>query len=373
MNNNLSDVLLALQQRGLIDTNATANQATEGDDQQDTPWFIQVLFGFSGIIASLLFIGFLTLLLFTTDFFNSSISLLITGLFLSGIGFILFKNQRLHNNAFISSVAFAISIAGQAYMAFALFSKDLPHPLDIWLCLLVQGGMTLIIPNQVYRILSSIVTLSLIVYLLNYYQVSEFNLGLLALITIVSHLQGHSLLQHIPTRWRAGVFDAIKAIGYASALMLLAVSVYFIAAEYGHGIGGYAETLSYNYYLAQVLLILASLYAAYLILQRYQIKILSALGLTVVSAMVILGMMSVYVSGLLATSLIIIIATANSQRVLLALGIIALVGYVFWYYYQLDTSLLIKSISMLIIGITMLLMRWLLLKRYTMNNKELAR
>ena len=73
-------------------------------------------------------------------------------------------------------------------------------------------------------------------------------------------------------------------------------------------------------------------------------------------------------SGLLATSLIIIIATANSQRALLGLTIIALVSYIFWYYYQLDTSLLIKSLSMLIVGLTMLMVRWLLIKRYFANS-----
>ena len=74
--------------------------------------------------------------------------------------------------------------------------------------------------------------------------------------------------------------------------------------------------------------------------------------------------MSVYVSGLLATSLVIVIAMANSQRVLLGVSIAALVGYIFWYYYQLDTSLLIKAISMLIVGIGMLLLRWRLIQRY---------
>ena len=75
-----------------------------------------------------------------------------------------------------------------------------------------------------------------------------------------------------------------------------------------------------------------------------------------------------YVSGLLATSLVIVIAIANSQRVLLALGIAALVGYIFWYYYQLDTSLFIKSASMLAVGITLILMRLLLIKKYIPNS-----
>ena len=190
------------------------------------------------------------------------------------------------------------------------------------------------------------------------------------MITSVTHLQRYTLAAFIPTKWRMNALEIMSAIGYASAYVLLSVSVYFIAAEYGNSfanfnsLDSYGEAFSYNYYLAQGLLTLASLYAAYLILKRYQVKLRSTAGLLISAAIVLLGIMSIYVSGLLATSLIIIIATANSQRVLLGLGVIASVGYIFWYYYQLDTSLLVKSVSLFVIGIALLLLRWLLIKNY---------
>ena len=379
MNNQHSDnVLLQLQQLGLIDGNAvdartgeTSAKATIANNhsQNDIPWFIQILFGLSGIVASLFLIAFLSLLLFGIDGFDSVIALLITGLVLSAAGFVLFRNKQSRDNTFISSLALAISSAGQAYIAFALFDNNLSHPIDVWLFLIVQAVMTVIMPNRIYRLLGSIMTLGLTVYLLNYYHLPELSLGLLALIAIVTNLQRDTLLQQLPTQWRAGSFDVIKAMGYASALMLLCVSVYFIAAERSYSLATYyGDTFSYNYYLAQGLLTLASLYAAYLILKRYDVKLLSAAGLFIGGAIVLLGIISIYVSGLLATSLIIVIAIANSQRVLLGLGVTALVSYVFWYYYQLDTSLLIKSLSMLIVGLTMLMGRWLLIKRYFANS-----
>ena len=382
MNNQHSDnVLLQLQQLGFIDGNAvdartgeTSAKATIANhhSQNDTPWFIQILFGLSGIVASLFLIAFLSLLLYGIDGFDSVIALLITGLVLSAAGFVLFRNKQSRDNTFISSLALAISSAGQAYIAFALFDNNLSHPIDIWLFLLVQAVMTVIMPNRIYRLLGSIMTLGLMVYLLNYYHLPELSLGLLALITIGSNLSRYSLLQLIPSKWRADAFDITKAIGYASALMLLCVSVYFIAAEYRNSFDGYSTPFSYNYYLAQGLLTLASLYAAYLILKRYDVKLLSAAGLFIGGAIVLLGIISIYVSGLLATSLIIVIAIANSQRVLLGLGITALVSYIFWYYYQLDTSLLVKSISMLVIGIALLLIRWTLIKGYFANIKPSA-
>ena len=383
MNNQYSDnVLLQLQQLGLIDGNVidartgeTSAKATIANNhsQNDIPWFIQILFGLSGILASLFLIAFLSLLLFSTNGFDSVIALLITGIVLSAAGFALFRNKQSRDNTFTSSLALAISSAGQAYIAFALFDNNLSHPIDVWLFLIVQAVMTVIMPNRIYRLLGSIMTLGLTVYLLNYYHLPELSLGLLALIAIVTNLQRDTLLQQLPTQWRAGSFDVIKAMGYASALMLLCVSVYFIAAERSYSLATYyGDTFRYNYYLAQGLLTLVSLYAAYLILKRYDVKLLSAAGLFIGGAIALLGIISIYVSGLLATSLIIVIAIANSQRVLLGLGVTALVSYIFWYYYQLDTSLLVKSISMLVIGIALLLIRWTLIKGYLANIKPSA-
>ena len=376
MNNNINhneqnhDFLL-LQQQGLIDAqNVNHELLSSAQSEASSPWFISLFFGMSGILASLFFIGFLTLLLDNTGLLDSTLAVFIIGGILSVIGGFLFYNARIRHSPFWNSLAFAVTLAGQGYIAYALLASEIAEPLNIMLLLLVQLLMTVAIPNFIYRLLSATLALSCLFYLLNYYHLSEISLGLLALITSVTHLQRYTLAAFIPTKWRMNALEIMSAIGYASAYVLLSVSVYFIAAEYGNSfanfnsLDSYGEAFSYNYYLAQGLLTLASLYAAYLILKRYQVKLRSTAGLLISAAIVLLGIMSIYVSGLLATSLIIIIATANSQRVLLGLGVIASVGYIFWYYYQLDTSLLVKSVSLFVIGIALLLLRWLLIKSY---------
>jgi len=372
-NSDRNHTLEQLQQRGLLDANKMAaavnSDGTDHNNTNDTPWFIHLFFGFSGVLASLFFIGFLTLILFETDIFDSAIGMFIIGILLSVAGSALFKNKHTRRSNFWNSLAFAISAAGQLYVVFALFSSDIEQPLSIWLFVLIQIFMTLIMPNFVYRLLSSMAALGGMVYLLSFYQVPELSLGLLALVTIVANLQRYELLQSVPVKWKAGkcrsgAFDISKAVSYASAIMLLIFSVYIIAADYSNNFTNSDEIFSYNYLVAQGLLILASLYAAYLILKHYRIELLSQSSIVIVGAIAVLGITSIYVSGLLATSLIVVIAIANSQRILLGIGILGLVSYIFWYYYQLDTSLLVKSGSMLIIGIVMLLMRWLLVSRY---------
>ncbi|MGP5274107.1 DUF4401 domain-containing protein [Psychrobacter faecalis] len=386
MNNELNNInhnkqqpeILLLQQQGFIDAQNVNDKLLNNAAAAPSPWFISLFFGMSGILASLFFIGFLTLLLDNTGLLDSTLAVFIIGGILSVIGGFLFYNARIRHSPFWNSLAFAITLAGQGYIAYALLASEIAEPLNIMLLLLVQLLMTVAIPNFIYRLLSATLALSCLFYLLNYYHLSEISLGLLALITSVTHLQRYTLAAFIPTKWRMNALEITNAIGYASAYVLLSVSVYFIAAEYGNSfanfnsLDSYGEAFSYNYYLAQGLLTLASLYAAYLILKRYQVKLRSTAGLLISAAIVLLGIISIYVSGLLATSLIIIIATANSQRVLLGLGVIASVGYIFWYYYQLDTSLLVKSASMLVIGIALLLLRWLLIKGYFAQIKSSA-
>lgn len=365
-----------------VEVNATDRSAIDGSaadknsetnlgnglDQEDTPWFVHVLFGFSGLLASLFFIGFLTLILESTGALDNAMIIGTIGLLLNACGFIVFKYEHWRHSMFLSSLAFMISVAGQSYVVYSLIESSISHPLDVWVFLLLQSALTLIVPSFMYRLIGSLVVFGCVVFLLGYYALPEISLGLLALIAIVSHLQRYRLLQHIPARWHLASSEVIKAIGYASALMLLCISVYFIVDEYRYGFDNNDGLFRYHYYWAQGLLTLASLYAAYLILQRYRVQWHSAVGLITGSAVIVLGIISTYVTGLLATSLIIIIAMANSKRTLLGIGVFALVCYVFWYYYQLNTSLLVKSVSVLVVGIVLLLLRWILVKRYSAHD-----
>lgn len=366
--------ILKLQQLGLLNDplhtniNTTNNNANinssdaikNSNNAADSPWYIQVFLGGSGILASLFFVGFLTLLLFQASIFENTSLQLVIGIVLSVIGWVLFQQKALNRSPFWQSVAFAISAAGQLYVVFAIFSSEFGSPLNTWLLLGLQVLMTLIMPSFVYRLCSSVVALGCVAYLLGTHQLPELILGTLALIMTVANLQRNTLLQRLPNAWRTSVIDISHAVTYASASWLIVFSVYIVNAEYSRDF--ISNMFVYNYSIAQGLLIAASLYATYLLLKRYNYALFSKPSLITMSIVVLLSVLSVYAAGLLAISLIIISAMANSQRVLLGIGVFALISYIFWYYYQLDTSLLLKSVSMLLIGISILLLRWWLLK-----------
>ena len=250
---------------------------------------------------------------------------------------------------------------------FAIFGSDFESPLDTWLLLGLQVLMTLIMPNFIYRLCSSVIALGCVAYLFGISQLPELILGTLALIMTIANLQRDTLLQRLPASWRMSAMEIHHAVTYASASWLIFLSVYIVNAEYNRDF--ISNVFVYNYNLAQGLLIAACLYATHLLLKRYNVALFSKPSLIAMSVVVLLGVLSIYAAGLLATSLIIISAMANSQRVLLGIGIFALISYIFWYYYQLDTSLLVKSGSMLVIGISILLLRWWLLKN--INDRQI--
>lgn len=355
-----TETVRELQQLGLVPKILSTEQPITHNGA-DTPWYLQLFLGVSGLLSGLLLIGFFVLLL--SSALRDSSTQFIVGTLLIAAGFALLLASRRHGTTFLTSLAFASSIAGQGFFIAALTGLGLTAPAIVGSILLMQIVLALLMPNFLHRLLNSFVALGCLVYLLSYYHAPEVTAGLLALITAALGLHRYAMLAGVSSQWRPFVAELSRAVTYASAFMLLVISVYVIAAEYTPDIIDYGTSFSYHYPLAQGLLVLASLYATYLILARYRIKLASSAGLLTVCSILILGVISVYVSGLLAASLVIVIAMANSQRVLMVLGIIALVSYIFWYYYQLDTSLLLKSASMLAVAIGLLLLRWLLIHK----------
>ena len=327
----------------------------------DTPWYISTLMALSGVISGFFLISIFSILF--SGIFNNVKMLCSFALIMSGIGFGLFwlANTRMQAHSahtFIQSLGFAIAMAGQIYTCMALGESSLTQPQIAMILLLIQSVLILIMPTFLYRLISSLLGLGCVLFLLDYYQASQLSLALLALLCSALTLQSDDFIGWLSNKYQRYAQHIIHPLSYACSLTLLTFSVFFIVQEHSH-YGDYPLTQNL---LSQGLLIIASLYATWLILRRYGIALRSQPALLICAAVIIIGLLSLYVTGLLAASLVIIIAFANRQKTLLGLGIFALTSYIFWYYYQMDTTLLVKSASMLSVGVALLFLRWLLLK-----------
>ncbi|WP_019672733.1 DUF4401 domain-containing protein [Psychrobacter lutiphocae] len=342
---------------------------TSASSSESLPWYLHLLIGLGGMISGVSMIGFIALIL--SNYIEHTITQLLVGITLAAISlFIFFVNRKQlgSTQVFVSSIAFPLSFSGQLFLIFALYDILDSEPLLAVAIIIIQAVFYLTIKDFLHRLFSALVALSAMIWLLTYYHAPELSAAMLALVLCVFSLQSDQLLSFITPQKQALASALCRPFTHASMLLLLTVSVVFIAAEYGQDIANATTEFYYHYPLAQGLMIAVSLYATHLLLARYRIGLTSKTGMIIASAVVILGILSVYVSGLLATCLVLVIAKANQQKSIMALAITALVGYIFWYYYQLDTSLLVKSYSMLAVGVALLLTHWILKRHYDSNN-----
>ncbi|WP_227428910.1 DUF4401 domain-containing protein [Psychrobacter sp. I-STPA6b] len=347
------------------------SQNTPQITHTEMPWYVSSLMLLSGLISGFFLISIFSILL--AGMLHSFGILISFAIAMTAISFWLFRySDRItlhHIQIFISSLGFSIGMAGLVYWFLSINELLLTASQTAGILLLIQILLTLIMPNFIYRLISSLLGIGCLLFLLYQYHALEVSLGLLALFASICSLQSDELISYLPNKYQPYAKRLNHVLTYAITFALLTISAYFIVSEqtlyalYGFDdVNPFAQTL-----VKQGLLIVASLYASWLILRRYGISLLSHTGLLISTAVIIIGLLSLYVSGLLATCLVIVMAFANKQRVLLGLAIFALVSYIFWYYYQLDSSLLVKSGSMLIIGLALLLLRWYLLRRYVLH------
>ena len=66
------------------------------------------------------------------------------------------------------------------------------------------------------------------------------------------------------------------------------------------------------------------------------------------------------VQGITVGIVILVLGFSGANRVLLGLGSVSLLFYISSYYYLLDTTLLDKSLSLFIVGLVLLIIRWLM-------------
>jgi hypothetical protein len=143
-------LLDALRERALLAADAIAPAPAEPAVAQHRPWYIGLLLGVSGWLAGLFLLGFVALLFRP----NAPAEAALAGTVLLAAAWGLFKVDR--DGAFLTQFALALSIAGQCLVLFAMNR----HPNGIGpvaaSALLLQAGLALLMPNALHRSLSTV-------------------------------------------------------------------------------------------------------------------------------------------------------------------------------------------------------------------------
>lgn len=317
----------------------------------ESPWYVKVLLAFSGWLAALFLLGFIGMG-FRFVFKNSAAAFIIGGMMIGGA----FTILRIPKNEFIEHLALAVSLAGQALVVVAIFKISNRNAEIAWLLVaLLQVLLAVVMPSFVHRVFSSFVAafaLSMTLTIMGWPYVVCGVVMLLAAWCWLNEFR-------YPRQMRK-----MRAIGYGLVLALIPLKG---TALFGYRTMGWRfsqnqSELWAKAWIGEVLIGVVTVYVVWHLLQRYGQAISERLSITALLGTLLLCVVSIKVQGITVGMVIMLLGFAGANRVLLSLGIVSLLFYISSYYYLLDATLLAKSLTLLIVGLVLLIIRWLMLR-----------
>jgi Domain of unknown function (DUF4401) len=299
-----------------------------------SPWYVRIMLGIAGWIGALFLLGFVG----TAFFFvmSNSTAALIAGASCCAGAMTLYRLLR--GKDFADQFALALSLAGQVLLIVGLADFLAPADPPFYLAIAaVQAGLALAVPNFLHRVLTSAgsaVALSFAVALLSLH-------GLAAPLLCA----GIAWVWLEPARWaRSG--RLWRPIGYGLVLALLLVETFrLFGATQWFGLGreppGWMQI--HGPLVGRGLTAALLVAAAVALSLREGHSPTSRLTLAAAGGALLLGLFSLGAPGLASALLILLLGFAAGNRLLMAVGILALFGFAGHFYYSLHSTLLAKS------------------------------
>lgn len=303
-----------------------------------TFWFVRLLLGFGGWLGAVFLLGFVAAAFsFVVD---KPLASFIAGALACLVAAVLLRKPV--ETDFLPHFAFAVSLAGQALMAWGLASGMHAGGPAAFAIAAQQAVLLLAVPNALHRIWTSGTAAVAVAYGLHALQLGPYASFLLTAAVAWIWLKEFDL-----GRW-AG---AGRAAGYGISIAAVAVTATAgvfgrDAATFGDGASGWLGAALGGAVLPA---------AAAMLLRREGMQPGSRLGSSALIIALILGAAAVKAPGLAPAMVILVLGFANGNRVLAAFGIVALLAYLSHYYYSLQATLLEKSALLAATGMALLL------------------
>ncbi len=337
-----------LQAGGLVEGNLPRG------NEIDSPWYIRVMLGFAGWIGSLFLLGFVG-----AGFafvMKSALAALVVGVCISGGAFALFRFKR--ETDFITQFSLAVGLAGQMLLIFGLSKLfDGQDSTLFGAAFVVEVILTVLMPNFIYRVMSSMAAMLALSLSLN-------SLGVFGIATAVTAAAFAWIwLQET----RLVKFSALyRPVGYGLALSLL---LYRVNILWGRGLWWHRSRHAVNWieiyspWLSLALVAVTFFAVVFILLKRMDIAAASRTGSTVFAGATLVMAASVVAPGIAPALLVLIVGFAVCSRVMIGLGLLAMGGFLSNYYYMMQSTLLTKSMLLFGLGALLLVSR-LLINRF---------
>jgi len=302
-----------------------------------TPWYIKAMQGFAGWIAAVFILAFLGTVFTWLFRMESGTVLIVLGLFTNLAAYIVFRINS--ENEFLHQIGLVFNLCGQLIVAFGLYEAFDSFNAKFFLILFsYQALLVMLIPDFLSRLVSTWFSMIALFFGLARMGISDVSSVLVGLAFVILWMNDHKWLK------RKSVWEPI---GYGLAISLLQFSGQIMFG------GGFRWWLSmqdsswfdqYSYWFNQVLVVAVFVGILVSLVKQYHIKLQSKIGLLVVVGAILLVALSHYVIGASGALFLLLVGFIKQRRLLVILGVLSLLSFISWYYYNLDVTLLTKSI-----------------------------
>jgi hypothetical protein len=323
----------------------------------ESPWFVRVMLGFAGWIGALFLLAFGGVLF--SSLFDKAVPAILIGAIVCAAAIFLFRFRG--DNDFVAQFAFALSLAGQALVVVGIGNLFKEQTAAIALAgAAAEAALFFLAPSFLHRVWTSAAAALAVVVALASWHVAFLAPGLLTVAFAWIWLRE----LEDPRRaalWRPGGYGLTLAAIVTVFLLNLITDMAFLNQERDGAAG--AALAAVRVYAGAVLSGVALILIVVRLLAREGVPLGSGKARMVLAGAVVLALASLAAPGLAPAVAILVLGYANGNRVLAGLGILVLLGYLSYYYYSLETTLLIKSILLmavgsLLLGVRLALHRW---------------
>ncbi len=312
-----------------------------------TPWYIKTLLAMAGWFAALFLLAFLAATF--NQLLESALADLIIG---SGLILSAYQLLKKQHTEFIEHLGLALSFAGQALVIFAIIQWNYNDGSLNWLAaFLLNTALIFLMPHFVHRVFSSFFASICLIGVMTEYGFIYLSLPLVMFFCAWCWLNEFRYM-----RW----YRYLTALGYGSlfALLCIETSMFFQSNLFF-----WSDNLFINqsllFYCGHILSIAVTIYVTVMIIKNYQ-PLTDLTSCYILLMVIVFSVLTVFINGVHMAVMIMVLGLASSHRVLIGLGIAYLLFSICQYYYSLETTLLMKSISLMVLGIVIFSLRWCL-------------
>ncbi|MFT7676022.1 MAG: putative membrane protein, partial [Gammaproteobacteria bacterium] len=318
------------------------------EEESESPWYISLLMAFFGWLSAVFLIGFIAVGF--SSILDSFAACITVGSALIVIAYLLFKAGK---KEFLEYFALSISLVGQMLITYGIFDSNYDNSVAFWLsAAVIQMTLAVAMPSNVHQILSA--SFSGIAFSIALYLGGAQSLVNVSLMWTLCWLWLHEF-QFLK------VMSKMRCMGYGLVITLVVFKGFHVF-ESAQFLWGYRSGMDVwvPLWIGQILTGLAFLYVVWHLLNARFEKLNPSLLIAVLSTVGLIIAASFQASGIMVGMVILLLGFSASNRILMSLGSVSLIFYISDYYYLLDTTLLMKSATLLLVGLILLGSRYCL-------------